>query len=69
MTQHHTAHPAAEALSIELEEWEQYPEDAGWYFTTIDGRLTAEKYGEDGGVIATYSVDLADIPFTENKEN
>ena len=69
MTQHHTVHPAAEALSLELDEWDQYPEDSGWYFTTVGGRLCAEQYHRDGSVIATYSVDLADIPFTQDKEH
>lgn len=62
-------HPAAEALSGELDNWEQFPSDAGWFFTTIDGVLTAREFDYDGSVLATYGVDLADIRFTENKEN
>ena len=69
MTQHHTVHPAAEALSLELDNWDQHPKDAGWFFTTVDGRLTAQEIAWDGDVIATYSVDLAEIPFTQDKED
>ena len=69
MTSYNTVHPAAEALSLELDHWDQYPKDAGWFFTTVDGRLTAQEIAWDGSVIATYSVDLADIRFTQDKEN
>lgn len=69
MDQHNTVHPAAEALSYGLDDWDQHTEECRWYFTTVDGRLTAQELDYDGSVLTTYSVDLAEIPFTENKED
>ena len=66
MAANKNVHPATQALSRELNEWEQYPEDSGWYFYISNGRLTAEKLGDDGDVVATYS---ADLHFTKNEEN
>lgn len=66
MAENKNVHPAAEALSYELDNWDQNPEDTGWYFTTVNGVLIAERH--EGGQWAAYGVDLADIPFTEFKE-
>lgn len=66
MTQNNEVHPAAEALSYELGEWDQSPVECGWYFTATNSRLIAEKLDDDGYITATYSVALADIPFTHN---
>ena len=69
MAKNKNVHEAAEALALELAEWGQYPEDTGWSFRTVNGRLTAARYDEQvGEITAVYSVDLADIPFTKNKE-
>lgn len=64
-----TVHPAAEALSVEMDNWEQFPADSRWCFTTIDGVLTAQELDYDGSVLTTYGVDLADIRFTKIKES
>lgn len=69
MAKNKPIHPAAKALAYELDEWLQSPEDSGWYFGTVDGRLTATELDAYGNIAATYSVALADIPFTKNKES
>ena len=69
MTQNKLGHPAAEALSYELDIWEQRTDESRWYFSTVDGRLTAEEFDDEDNHIATYSVALADIPFTKHNTN
>ena len=69
MAQNKPIHPAAKALSYGLDDWEQRSDVSGWYFTTVGGRLTAQELDYDGSVLTTYSVDLADIPFTKHDTN
>lgn len=66
MTKSRIAHPAAVVLAYELDEWEQRPAECGWHFSVAGGRLIAEMLNDDGHITATYSVRLADIPFTHN---
>lgn len=69
MTQSRIPHAAAMVLSYELDEWVQSPAECGWYFSTSAGRLIAEELDDEGKIKATYSVALADIPFTKHDTN